>query len=82
MLRSAVERQSEIVGEALSQLRQADPATAARIPDLPKVLGLRNIPIHAYADLDDDMVWAAIRNNLPVLRDQLDGLGRDPGQAP
>lgn len=47
MLRSAVERQLEIVGEALSQLRKADPDTAARIPDLPKVVGLRNMPIHA-----------------------------------
>jgi uncharacterized protein with HEPN domain len=82
MLRSAVERQLEIVGEALSQLRKADPDTAARIPDLPKVVGLRNILIHAYADVDDDMVWAAVRKNLPALRDQLDALGGDPGQAP
>ena len=82
MLRSAVERQLEIVGEAPSPLRKADPDTAARIPDLPKVVGLRNILIHAYADVDDDMVWAAVRKNLPALRDQLDALGGDPRQAP
>jgi len=47
MLRSAVERQFEIVGEALNQLRQTDKATAARILDLPKAIGLRNVLIHA-----------------------------------
>jgi len=47
MLRSAVERQFEIVGEALNQLRQTDKATAAHIPDLPKAVGLRNVLIHA-----------------------------------
>ncbi|HEY4079526.1 MAG TPA: HepT-like ribonuclease domain-containing protein [Burkholderiaceae bacterium] len=37
VLRSAVERQLEIVGEALNQLRRADPATAALVPNLPRL---------------------------------------------
>ena len=36
MLRSAVERQFEIIGEALAQLRRIDPATAADVTNLPR----------------------------------------------
>ena len=47
LLRSAVERQVEIVGEALGQLRKVDPTTAATIADLPQAVGLRNVLVHA-----------------------------------
>jgi uncharacterized protein with HEPN domain len=46
MLRSAVERQLEIVGEALNQLSEADPEIASRVPDLPRIVAFRNILIH------------------------------------
>jgi uncharacterized protein with HEPN domain len=49
MLRSAVERQLEIIGEALNQLSKADPQIADKIPDLRRVVALRNILIHGYA---------------------------------
>jgi len=53
MLRSAVERQFEIVGEALGQLGRAAPDLAARVPDLPQIVALRNLLIHGYAAVDD-----------------------------
>ncbi len=49
MLRSAVERQFEIVGEALNQLSKAAPEIAADIPDLRRVVAFRNILVHGYA---------------------------------
>lgn len=72
--RSAVERQLEIVGEALNRLRKADPETAARIPDLPRIIGLRNILIHGYAVVDDSVVWTAATHRLPELLNVVDGL--------
>lgn len=71
MLRSAIERQLEILGEALSRLRKSDPETAARVPDLPRAVALRNILIHAYADIDNAVVWGVVDRHLAPLVDSL-----------
>lgn len=68
MLRSAVERQFEIVGEALSQLAKLDPAMARSIPDLARIVAFRNILIHGYAMVDNETVWRVVQENLPELR--------------
>lgn len=57
LLRSAVERQFEIVGEALGQLRRAARDLAAQVPDLPRIVAFRNLLIHGYAAIDDRLVW-------------------------
>jgi uncharacterized protein with HEPN domain len=71
LLRSAVERQLEIVGEALSQLRRIDVATAANIPDLIRIVGFRNIVIHGYATLDNRIVWGIVETHVHSLRNDL-----------
>lgn len=77
MLRSAVERQFEILGEALNRLSRNDPSVAGRIPDLPRLVSFRNILIHGYAIVDDTVVWDAARNQLPGLLRLLDDLLAD-----
>jgi uncharacterized protein with HEPN domain len=67
MLRSAVERQFEIIGEALSQLSKTDPACAERISEYRRIIAFRNILIHGYAELDNRLVWGVVEAKLPVL---------------
>jgi uncharacterized protein with HEPN domain len=65
--RSAVERQLLIVGEALNNLRRVDPETAGKIPDLVRIIGLRNVLAHGYAVVDDLVVWQAASTRVPEL---------------
>jgi uncharacterized protein with HEPN domain len=68
MVRAAVEREFEIIGEALGQLAKLDADFARRIPDLPRIVAFRNILIHGYAMVDNETVWRAVHENLPDLR--------------
>ncbi|MGA2384361.1 MAG: HepT-like ribonuclease domain-containing protein [Gemmatimonadales bacterium] len=68
LVRSAVERQFEIVGEALAQLRQRDAAVSRRIPEVDRIVAFRNVLIHRYADVDDRLVWSVVERKLPALR--------------
>jgi len=82
MLRAAVERQFEIIGEAFVGLRRVDPSLAARLPDLPQIIaptltlprlrGREGWGIHGYATIDHQIVWDAIRDDLPRLLSTLD----------
>jgi uncharacterized protein with HEPN domain len=74
LVRSAVERQLQIVGEALAQLAKSDPESSAKLPDLPRIIAFRNILVHGYAGIDYDTVWRLIREKLPELRANLTAL--------
>lgn len=74
LIRSAVERQLEILGEALNRLRRDDADTALRITDLDKVIGMRNIIAHEYGDIDYEIVWRAATTSIPLLMPVLDEL--------
>jgi uncharacterized protein with HEPN domain len=68
ILRSAIERQFEIIGEALHQLARLDAALAQRIPDLREIIAFRNLLIHGYAVVDRRRVWRVVETDLPRLR--------------
>jgi len=67
MLRSAVERQFEIIGEAFTGLRRVDPSFAATIPDLPRIIAFRNVLTHGYATVDSRLVWGIVEGKLAGL---------------
>ena len=79
MLRAAVERQFEIIGEATAQLAKVDQNLVARISDYRRVVAFRNILIHGYADVDDRLVWDVVQAKLPILRRDVEELLREAG---
>jgi uncharacterized protein with HEPN domain len=74
LLRSAVERQFEIIGEALGRLRSVDPEVASSLPELARIVAFRNILIHGYASVDNKLVWGVVDGKLPALRRALEEL--------
>jgi uncharacterized protein with HEPN domain len=71
LLRSAVERQFEIVGEALNNLSKVDAQLASSIPDLRRIVAFRNVLIHGYATIDDALVWQVLSTRVPALDEVL-----------
>ncbi|GGR40130.1 DUF86 domain-containing protein [Nocardioides luteus] len=74
LLRSGVERQFEIAGEAMSVLRKEDPDTAARVPEVHKIIGMRNVLIHGYAEISNLTVWRTATGDLQSLVEAVDAL--------
>jgi uncharacterized protein with HEPN domain len=79
LLRQAVERNFEILGEAVGRLARIDPDLAARIGDHPQIIAFRNVLIHGYDLIDDAQVWQVITDDLARLERQV---GELLGQAP
>jgi Uncharacterized conserved protein len=75
MLRSAVERQLEIAGEALAQaLRHHPDLLTDQIPEAPRIIAFRNQLAHGYSSIVDDIVWAIVERDVPALRDRITAL--------
>ena len=68
MLSSAVERQFEILGEALKRIRDKDEKfLETSIIGWRGAISFRNILAHGYDHLDDEIIWGIIEDDLPVL---------------
>jgi uncharacterized protein with HEPN domain len=56
------------MGEALAQLARVDPSVAAQISDYRRIISFAILLIHAYAEVDDVLVWDIIESKVPLLR--------------
>jgi len=72
MLKRAVERNLEIIGEATNRILSKDPEFP--ITNARKIVNLRNYVIHSYDNISDESIWAIIINNLPELKKDIDKL--------
>lgn len=74
LVRSAVERQLEISGEALEKALADSPDLARMLPEIHRAIGLRNRLIHGYDSVDDEIVWDVIKTKLDLLTARLTDL--------
>lgn len=69
--RFAVERQFEILGEALNRIKKLDPDLLNHVTDWQDIILFRNIVIHAYDRLNDGIVFDSAINDVPKLAEEL-----------
>jgi len=72
LLRRAIERNLEIIGEAMSRIMKEDPKF--RIENARRIIGLRNQIIHGYDSVSDENIWGIIVNHLPSLKAEVENL--------
>jgi len=63
----AVERDFEIIGEALNRIKSTDDELLGKISEHHRIIGFRNILIHGYDVVDETIVWQAVTKHLPIL---------------
>ena len=71
MMRSAVERELLIIGEAMNALDAACTDARHRVTALGRVVGLRDRLAHGYDTIDDGMIWSIARDEIPRLLTEL-----------
>lgn len=74
MLRMAVERQFEIIGEAMNRLRKVDRNLIECISEYRSIISFRNVLIHGYDEVNTEITWRIVQEKLPILHTQLDEL--------
>jgi uncharacterized protein with HEPN domain len=72
LLRRAVERELEIIGEAAKKLHKTDDTIG--IENARKIIDLRNFISHGYDKIDDTIIWGIVNKHLPLLQKQVDDL--------
>lgn len=75
-LQDAIVRNIEIIGEAAVRIQRMAPEFAHAHPDIPwiEMRGMRNKMIHQYFEVDWNIVWGTVRNELPRLRRRIEAL--------
>lgn len=71
LLKKAIERNLEIIGEAINRIVKKDETFYNIIPESRSIIGLRNVIIHAYDGISDEMIWSVVTYHLPILMKQV-----------
>ncbi len=71
LLQAAVERKFEIIGEALNRIKSIDSEFIENITDYRRIIGFRNMIAHGYDIIEFEIVWSAIKNHLPILKQEV-----------
>lgn len=77
MLKRAIERNLEIIGEAINRIITRDNSFTQKISNAKAIIGLRNQVIHAYDNISDENIWSILINHLPKLRSEISQLIKD-----
>ena len=72
---SAIERQLGIIGEAVNKFRQEE--NIAILSHTKQIIDFRNRIIHSYDNIDASIVWAILKNHLPILKKEVHELLKD-----
>jgi uncharacterized protein with HEPN domain len=75
LLRRAIERNLEIIGEAISRILKEEPTYT--IENARRIIGLRNKIIHGYDSVSDENIWGIVMNHLPKLKIEIERLIQD-----
>jgi uncharacterized protein with HEPN domain len=70
--RRAVERNIEIIGEAMTRILQRD--NTIELSNSRKIVDTRNRIIHGYDTVSDDIIWGIVINHLPTLKSEIETL--------
>jgi len=73
--KKAVERNLEIIGEAMNRILKID--NDFPIDNAKNIIGTRNRIIHSYDNISDDVIWTIVVRELPFLKKQIDELTED-----
>ena len=65
----AVERNIEIIGEAMSRILKEN--SEIEISNSRKIVDVRNRIIHGYDSVSDDVIWGIVIKNLPILQKEV-----------
>lgn len=68
LVRSSVEREFIIIGEAMAALSRVGPDTFDSITRASRIVDFRNQLTHEYPTVDNALVWAIIEHDVPLLR--------------
>ncbi len=71
LLRRGIEREIEIIGEAMNRILRIDPNFI--IENSRQIIDTRNWVIHGYDKVDDVIIWGIISNHLPKLKKEVEG---------